>query len=374
MNNAASGSSGSGGTIVFAGGGSGGHIYPSIAIAERLTEANPGANLHFICASGPVDRRVLEPTGHAFTPINMTGLPRNPLRWPGFGLKLRRCQAVCRQLLRDANARCVVAMGGYVSGPAVFAARQLRIPTLLVNLDAKSGKANRRLAPHCDRVFSVYDTPGLGSTYEKVPFPVRRAALSSSPRSSKPGQPCLLVTGASLGAQTINDAMIELFKRGALKGWRVVHLTGERNDKQVRNLYGNADVQVIPFTDAMGERWGEADLAISRAGAGSVGEAVANRVPTIFLPYPYHADEHQRLNAQPYADSGACIVLRDTKDATTNADQLQPLLADLLAQPDRLIAMRRALEALNPADAAADGAGILAGVAAELAGFGENAR
>lgn len=365
-------------TIYFAGGGTGGHIYPGLAIAEQLE----WSNAHFICADRAIDRQILEPTGYPFTPISMSGVPRNPLKLPRFLHRFKRCQAQCRDVLSDDRAGCVVAMGGYVAGPAVYAARQLKLPVLLVNLDARAGRANRRLAPRCDRVFSVYDAPGLGSTYEKIGYPVRRAALKPASERGRPSdlsaeaaakaedrdrtwQPHLLITGASQGAQTLNEAAIELFRRGAFDRWQVTHLTGRGNYEQIARQYADAGgVEVIDFTEAMGEQWGRADLAISRAGAGSVGEAVANHVPTIFLPYPYHADEHQRHNAQPYADAGGAIVLTDTKVAATNADQLQPLLADFLARPNQLAAMRRVLEGL----ARTDGAAALAHAADDAAG------
>ena len=165
----------SGQTIFFAGGGTGGHLYPSLAIAERLGDA---VTPRFFCSQKEVDERVLGESGYRYTRLKVTGLPRNPLRWPGFVYRLRASQWVARQELRESGARCVVAMGGYVSGPVVFAAKKLGIPVLLVNLDARAGRANRKLAPLAARVFSVYDTPGLNVAYEHIGFPVRRAAIA----------------------------------------------------------------------------------------------------------------------------------------------------------------------------------------------------
>ena len=172
------------------------------------------------------------------------------------------------------------------------------------------------------------------------------------------GKPVLLVTGASSGAQTINQAMMELAQRGALVDWKVLHLTGLGKADKVRETYEHYGVEsdVREYVDAMGTAWAQADLAISRAGAGSVGEAVMNGVPTIFLPYPYHRDQHQRYNAKPYAEIGGAVVVRDEINPIFNADCLAKQLAAFASDPQRLDMMRQVLQV----HAVPDGAAVIA--------------
>jgi len=349
------------GTVVFAGGGTGGHLYPSLAIAERLAEGDAAPAVHFACSSKPLDASILRKAGGSFTPLPVTGLPGNPLRWPMFVGRLLRSVHLARCALAVREARCVVAMGGYVSAPVVAAAKKLNLPVMLVNLDAVAGRANRRVARRADVVFSVYESPGLGVPTRAVGFPIRKAAIGDGTATEarerlglQPNKTTLLVTGASQGAKSINEAMIELASRGAMGEWQVLHLAGPGNAEAVGAVYNQHRVaaKVLAFCDEMGLAWASADVAVSRGGAGSVAEVVANAVPTIFMPYPYHADEHQRRNVQALADAEAAEILRDTTDAKTNADALEPLLNELMADASRREAMRQALRSRQGEDGA----------------------
>src|SRR5690606_17293760 len=152
--------------------------------------------------------------------------------------------------------------------------------------------------------------------------PIRRAALASADAAEcrrrlglDPDRRTLLVTGASQGAESLNRFMATFAERRpeALRDWQVIHLAGPRQIGDLRSAYERAGVPaaVFEFLDAMGEAWGAADLALSRAGASSVAEAVANRVPTIFAPYPWHKDQHQKRNAEPLIDAGGAWLVDD---------------------------------------------------------------
>lgn len=351
-------------TILFAGGGTGGHLFPAIAIAERLRALQPDVDIHFACSKRRIDRKILDEAGWPATPLSVIGMPASVWGWPGFlaGYAAARLEAM--NLLRRLRVSAVASMGGFVSGPVVVTARLRRVPVLLLNLDAVPGKANRLLARRCRDVFSVYPTEGLGA-YQAIGMPLRSAAIGPRDRAAAraelgfvPEKPLLLITGASQGAQSVNQAMISLTRREAfterLRNWQILHLTGSGNTADVEQAYlsRHLDATILPFTDKMGLAWSAADLAISRAGAGSVAEIVANRTPTIFLPYPYHKDQHQQRNAGPLADAGGAIVLEDRINPALNAEQLLEALLPLCDQPERLDAMRQALAKLDRGNSA----------------------
>jgi UDP-N-acetylglucosamine--N-acetylmuramyl-(pentapeptide) pyrophosphoryl-undecaprenol N-acetylglucosamine transferase len=345
---------------IFAGGGTGGHIFPGVAIAEQLEQSTPGCDLHFVCSTRPGDAAMLKATGRPFSSIAAQpfGLrPRTLLRFLGsWGESVRAMRAMIAS--KRANGPVVVvAMGGFVAAPAAQAARAERVPVVLVNLDAVPGRANRWIARHARRVLTAAKVPG--SDWEYVRPIIRRSAMAPGDRATcrrllnlEPEWPTLLVTGASLGARTINEFMVAWLElhSGLLRGWQVVHQTGQGEHEGLRQAYERAGVPalVVPFLEAMGAAWGAADLAVSRSGAGSVAEAWANQVPTLFMPYPHHKDEHQRLNALPLSELGGAIIERDLVDVKSNVATAGQTLASLVREPSRRADMNRRLADHGP--------------------------
>lgn len=362
-------------SIVLAGGGTGGHISPGIAIAEALQEVAPEFDRVFACSTRAVDARMLEHVGADFTPIEAEGLSIKPAKFLRFARAFLAGRAAARALLERRRACAVIALGGYVTGPVVDAARKLGIPVLLVNLDATPGKANRWVARHARRILTACPTPSRPDFAERiVGMPVRRAAVASLPLREarerlglEPGLHTLLVTGASQGAASLNDLLRLLLEqeRAAFGGWQVLHLVGNADAAPIEAAYRAASVRarVVPFLHEMGLAWGAADLALSRAGANSVAEALLNAVPTVYAPYPYHADLHQKWNAQPSHDEGIAILCDDLIDAARNRSTLGAALIALMTDQVRRDAMRVKLLARPREHAAHD----IARVAVELA-------
>jgi UDP-N-acetylglucosamine--N-acetylmuramyl-(pentapeptide) pyrophosphoryl-undecaprenol N-acetylglucosamine transferase len=359
--------------VIFAGGGTGGHLFPALAVADQLLQRDPGAHLRFLCSQRAIDTQILRAAGVDFEPVPARELSLRPLRLLRFlrawGPSLRAGRRAIRALREEHEHLVVVAMGGFVCAPVALAARAERAPLLLVNLDAAPGKANRWVARHANRCLSAARSPDVEArNWQIIPPIVRAAAVGGDPADCRrrlglrPDVPTLLVTGASQGASSINDAMIALVEThaDALRQWQIFHQTGARvrdgrsEVERVREACERAGVaaQVVPFCDDMGAAWGAADVAVSRAGAGSVGEAWANATPTIFLPYPWHRDEHQRRNAEPLEHAGGAVILRDTLDAARTAESIAETLLPLLRDPAKRDAMRRALASLGPADGA----------------------
>lgn len=354
-------------TVLFAGGGTGGHIYPNAAIAERLRERRPDAALHFLVSDRPGDAQTMEKQGLAYTasPVRPLPSPTRPWRAFGFLSAWRRAVAQATELMRRESIGAVVATGGFVSGPAIVAAAKLGIPRGLVNLDAIPGKANRRLARLADPVYSTYETPVLPGAV-RIGLPLRQVSTMQGTRDDAlrqlgldPDLEMLFVTGATHGAESVIRTMMALVadpeRARRFEGWQVFHQCGTFDPARLSACYADAGVpaKVVAYCDVMGLAWGAADLVISRAGAGSVAEAWANASPTLFLPNPYHHDQHQRHNAQPLVDAGGAVIVDDLVDAERNVEAIGPTLLALMQDEARRASMRTALERTRPPDGAA---------------------
>jgi len=357
-------------TILFAGGGTLGHVFPSIAVWQCLQELDRSCTAHFLVSNRPVDRQVLAKQDLPHTCLSATPLRlTRPWTWPKFAAACAKDGRTCRNIIRRSNVGAVVATGGFVAAPAIWAAGKMGVPIAMMSLDAVAGKANRHLASRATALFSVYPDPRWPqATLIGLPLP-REAIGPDDPAAARrqldldPQRDTLLVTGGSLGAQTINQMMIGLLGtvpvRKALADWQVLHLAGPAAAgkpilAELRTAYQKAKVaaRIETFCNAMGLAWSAASLAVARAGANTVAEVWANCTPTIFLPYPYHRDQHQRRNAEPLADLDGAVLSRDLIDPQANTKQLTGPLSALLSNPAQRQHMARRLRETRPANGA----------------------
>lgn len=391
-------------SFIFAGGGTGGHLYPGLAIAAELQRSAPPelrpVRCVFVCSDRPLDSEILAKANVEHRPIHArpmatsaAGLVRFAMSWGG---SVRAARRLIRDLRRpgpqDRPSRvCIVAMGGFVAAPVAQAARVERAPLVLVNLDAVPGKANRWIANHALRVFTATRVReggamldgGYASRWTLVP-PIIRAEADASASAGPAGgaraadcrrrlgldpqSPTLMVTGGSQGAKSLNDFITALTLSDAgqhalridpeshgHKPWQILHQTGKDADTAVADAYKRAGIRAVvrPFTDQMADWWGAADLAVARAGAGNVAEVWANKTPTLFLPYPHHKDEHQRFNAMSLEECGGARIARDQIDPARNLAGVGPALLSLIESSELRTHMRISLEKLGPADGAA---------------------
>ncbi|MDX2017218.1 MAG: UDP-N-acetylglucosamine--N-acetylmuramyl-(pentapeptide) pyrophosphoryl-undecaprenol N-acetylglucosamine transferase [Planctomycetota bacterium] len=362
-------------TFVFAGGGTGGHLYPGLAIADAL-RARLGENVRtlFICSTRPLDAEILAANRAEFLPLPAEPFGLHPKRlfkfvrsWPGSVFAAER---VLRGLSSPRVPSVdVVAMGGFVAAPVVAAASRLSIPITMVNLDATPGRANKWIAHKADRVLTAADPGPAFPAWQRVPPIVRREALPPGDRAAcrqllnlDPERPVVFFTGASQGAQSINDLALSLARRGVFSAgrWQIIHQTGGKSDPAaVRAVYAQLGIPALvePFFHTMGPLWGAADLAVSRSGAGNVAEAWASATPTVFLPYPYHKDEHQKHNARVLVEAGATVLCSDLINPALNDPHPAPagsqapgvVIEALIADASRREAMRAAFGPLGPA-------------------------
>ncbi len=335
--------------FVFAGGGTGGHLYPALSVVDQLRGFDRPMDVTFFCTSRPIDGEVLGKMRVESHPLSVRPFSTRPWQWAGFLYHWRRSVTECMQAFRRRPPAVVVGAGGYASGPPVEAALRLRIPAFLLNPDAVPGRANRHFAarPRLTGIFAQWD---ITRTYfpPSAPVwvmgcPVREGFRPRSPAERadtlrsfdlESDRPTLLVTGASQGARTINEALMLLAEEIARTEWQVLHLSGKDDRQRVERCYAEAGLpaRVLTFTDRMPEAMSASDLIVARAGASSLAEITSTGIPAILLPYPYHRDEHQRHNGQQLVDGGAALMMRDTKDAASNATALRPLLNKLMTQ------------------------------------------
>jgi len=360
--------------IVMAGGGTGGHLYPGLAVAEAVERRAEGGNLEIIWAATPraVDQRLLAKFGERYVrqPVKPLVLSLGKL-W-GFWRGWRETCGYWERYFAANRVDCVVALGGYAAGPAAHVAAKRGIGVVLLNPDALPGRANRFLLKRADVVVTQWAFIGAGEDLARrvriLGCPIRRE-LVGRPREDgakrlgiEPGLQTLAITGASLGAKTINDAVVELLEDSEVRrafeaggAWQIVHLSGMEQAAEVRAAYAQYPQvrgKVMDYCDDMASVWAVTDLAIARAGASTCAELTACGVPSILLPYPFHRDMHQRANAMELAKGGAAVIVDDAKDANANAAAIKSELKSLLYEETRRQAMAEAAKRMGKPDAA----------------------
>ncbi len=335
--------------IVFAGGGTGGHLLPALALVEWLREHSDPLRFEFFCTRRPIDAQLLKKWSVRHTLQPVLPIRLSPIHALKFLRAWRRSLKLCADRFRAERPDLVVGTGGYGSAPAVKIASRLGIRIALLNPDAIPGRANRYLAGKAEVVFTqwAFTNELLPSAKQVLAYgcPVRKAfyeplagdehalfGLDANART-------LLVTGASLGARTINRA-IELLAPEIAKtdDWQVLHVSGEEDAERLGRVYQQAGVhaRVCPFTDDMPAALRIADLAVTRAGAVTLAELAAAKTPAILMPYPFHRDRHQTVNAQQLVQTGAAIHVPDLKNAEANAVQLRAALLPLMRDPQKI--------------------------------------
>ncbi len=338
-------------TVVFAGGGTGGHLYPAIAIADALRARS--ASVAFIGAADRLEATIVPKAGYPLYTIAGRSLPRR-LSLDIFRTIAANAKGIIQSLRLLAAQRpdLVIATGGYVCFPVALAARIRRLtrssraPLILLEPNAAPGLTNRLLAPIVDEV------------WRSIPI---RASLRSLPARSEamtrlglvPSLRTLVAMGGSQGAVTINDAVLGLIAADALPpGWQLLHLTGERDYERVaatqraRAAVSDARYAARPYLDDMADAYAAADLVLTRAGASTLGELAALGKPAILVPYPFAAEGHQEANAAHFVSAEAAVLLTDRE---LQGGDLPSLLAATL-QPQRLTELTENAQRLKGSD------------------------
>lgn len=358
--------------IVIAGGGTGGHIAPAIALADEFASRFGRDSVHFLCGGNELERSMLGNAGYQFTPLPVSR-PRGTLRSKATTV-ITTALAVpaARRQLKDFGADALACVGGYASLPGAMAASLLRLPVFLLESNAVPGKVTRTVARFARVCFAHMPlTRPLDCPVEVLGNPVRSAFLEPVGKDQarralglRPDLPTLLVMGGSQGAQAINDSAIAGAPLLAGLRLQVLHLTGQADLERAAAAWRASGLRhrVAPFTHNTATWFRAADLALTRSGAGTISELLALAVPMILVPYPAAADDHQRLNAQWVASHGAGVLV---PQADLSPDRILELTQTLLLSEGALSAATAAAESLAVRGAAGDIAdAMLAGIAA----------
>jgi UDP-N-acetylglucosamine--N-acetylmuramyl-(pentapeptide) pyrophosphoryl-undecaprenol N-acetylglucosamine transferase len=345
--------------VLIAAGGTGGHIYPGIAVANEVMRRDPAAAVRFVGTVRGLENRLVPQAGFELSIIESAGLKNVSLLAKLRGLLLLpKSFLAARRLIRDFRPDVVVGAGGYVSGPVLLVASMMRVPTLVMDSNALPGWTNRVLARFVNKATVSFQ--------EALPYFRGKAVLTGNPVRNEffeiPAKPRdakrfdLLIFGGSQGARAINDAMIAALPHLAAEknALHVTHQTGESEfDKVQRGYQGagwEAGVEVKRYIDNMVSEFAQADLIICRAGATTSAELVAAGKAAIMIPFPLAADDHQRKNAEALAKGGAARMILQ-KDL--GGERLASEITALLNEPQRITEMETASRKLARRDAAA---------------------
>jgi UDP-N-acetylglucosamine--N-acetylmuramyl-(pentapeptide) pyrophosphoryl-undecaprenol N-acetylglucosamine transferase len=350
--------------VLIAGGGTGGHVIPALAIAREL-KARYNAEVLFVGTARGIENRLVPQAGFGLMRVKVGALKNVSLMTRMRTIfDLPRAVVESRKIIQAFGAEVVVGVGGYASGPAMAAAILMHLPTLAFEPNYVPGFANKIVGRRVSAAAVHFEqTQKYFRNAQVVGVPVR-AEFFQVPAPVANHPPALLVFGGSQGAQAINQAMTaaapEVLRQ--IPSLRIIHQTGERDYNDVQAAYGRSGItaEVSAFIDDMPAAFARSDLLLCRSGASTVAEITAAGKPAIFVPFPRAADDHQRRNAEAIAQGGAAVLVPQTE---LTPERLAKIITELFADPRRLKEMAERARALSHQDAA----GRVARMVAELA-------
>ncbi len=344
--------------ILLSGGGTGGHIYPAIAIANELKERHPESNFLFVGAEGRMEMEKVPQSGYEIKGLNITGLQRSlSLKNLSFPFKLISSLLKANRIIRKFKPNVVIGTGGFASGPTLYMANKKHIPSLIQEQNSYPGITNKLLAKKVKKICVAYD--GLEKYFPtekliKTGNPVRQDLLNIDQKrkealshfSLNPDKKTLVIMGGSLGARAINQAMEKYIQTILKNDIQVIWQSGKLYYEEYRKYSEIEGVQVCEFIQRMDLLYAAADVLISRAGAGSISELCIVGKPVIFIPSPNVAEDHQTKNAKSVTDMDAAILLMEN-----DIDSLAEVIEELLGNEKRQISLSQNIKKLALPDA-----------------------
>ncbi|HKM93506.1 MAG TPA: undecaprenyldiphospho-muramoylpentapeptide beta-N-acetylglucosaminyltransferase [Prolixibacteraceae bacterium] len=312
--------------IIISGGGTGGHIFPAISIANEIREREPNCEILFVGAEGRMEMERVPSAGYKIIGLPIMGFPRKPgIKTVTFFMKLAESLRRAHRLIKQFKPDVVVGVGGYASGPVLRKANKLKFPSLIQEQNSYAGLTNRLLAKKADKICVAYNNMEKYFPAGKIVYtgnPVRKDLLNVKNRIEEArafyqldkNKKVLLVVGGSLGARTLNDSLfqnIEMLKNSNVE---VIWQTGKYYYNSILEKTANMElpnIHIHQFLSRMDLAYAVADLVVSRAGAGTISELCLTGCPTILVPSPNVAEDHQAKNAMALVEQNAALMISD---------------------------------------------------------------
>lgn len=349
--------------IVVSGGGTGGHIYPALALIREIQKETPDAEFLYIGTEKGLESKLVPRENIPFKSIHITGFKRS-ISLENVKTILRFLKGVkqSKQMIREFQADVVIGTGGYVCGPVVYAAAKMGIPTIIHEQNSVPGLTNKFLSRYVDRVAVCF-------TEAESFFPKEKVVLTGNPRASEVlnqdgikgrlsaglnlTDPVVLIVGGSRGARPINDAVVQSLEKLGQRPYQVLYVTGEVHydnvKKEVEQIGSPKNVVIKPFIHNMPQVLAGTDLTVARAGATTLAELTSLGIPSILIPSPYVTNNHQEKNARSLSNNGAAQLLLE-KDLTS--ESLLESIDRILLNKTKLNEMKQAAKVLGIPDSA----------------------
>lgn len=330
--------------VIISGGGTGGHIFPALAIANALRRRNPQTEILFVGALGRMEMERVPAAGYEIVGLPVAGFDRKRL-WRNFGVIVKLADSLvrARKIIKEFKPDIAVGVGGYASGPVLKQAQKRGIPTLLQEQNSYAGVTNRMLAAKAGKICVAYENMERFFPKETIVMtgnPVRADIVNTAitPAEARtalgmePDRPLVLVVGGSLGARTINESITRSIDSITATGAQILWQTGKLYYDGCRAVAeGKPHVKAVPFISDMAVAYRAADLLVSRAGASTISEIQLLGIPSVLVPSPNVAEDHQRKNALALADRNAAVMIPDTEAS----DRLGEAVTGLMADPEK---------------------------------------
>jgi len=345
--------------VIIAAGGTGGHIFPGVAIATEMQDSHPDIRIIFAGTERGIERKIIPAMGWELVIVTSPRIKGRDV----FGrlvslMKIPFSIIASIGIIREKKPRLLISIGGYAAGPLSVVAWFFGVPVVLMEPNLIPGMTNRILNRFAKIVFTAFEETESHFDSRKVirsGTPIRKQIVNARREDFKiQDRFTVFLFGGSQGARSLNEAMVSAVKElDELKGRvRILHQTGNRDKAvEIDRLYKEygIDAEVFDFTDSIWEYYAKADFVIARAGAGTVAELSALALPSALVPYPYAADDHQRANAEALAQLGGAIIISDDE---CTGERLAMLIREMVEDRDVLLNMRKAMMDAVPHDAA----------------------
>lgn len=354
--------------VIISGGGTGGHIFPALSIANRLKEVNPSTEILFVGAEGRMEMEKVPAAGYEIKGLPIAGLKRS-LSLSNFAVpfKVLKSVSMAKRILKEFKPDIAIGVGGYASAPLLWAASRLGVPTLIQEQNGFAGLTNKIVGKNAKRICVAYENMERFFPADRIVLtgnPIRKEIVPCTPEMKEeamkfygldPQKKHIFIVGGSLGSRTLNESMKKWISDGCPGGEEVevIWQCGKYYKSQIDEFMAGTSIPGIihsDFIQRMDLAYAAADVVISRSGASSVSELCAARKAVIFVPSPNVTEDHQTHNAMALVNKYAAMIIKDSEAQ----DKLMSTACKLLDEPERIALLEKNIAALAKTDAAAD--------------------